>query len=264
MSADAAAAAARLKELHDGARPLVLPTVWDAWSARVAERSGFAALTIGSHPLAEALGSEDGEKLSLEQAFTAAAPIIASVDVPVSVDLESGYGHPPADLVEGLVAVGAAGLNIEDTVHSEGGRLRGAEEHAAYVAGLRQAADAAAVPLVVNGRTDLFKRADDAAAVLDEGIARLQLLVEAGADSVYPVRIQHDDDLVRAVVAAMPVPVNITAHPVNHSLGHLASLGAGRITFGPHLQAALTDYSLEIEARWRSIGEPESPAAPTA
>lgn len=250
----AAAAAARLKALHGGARPLVLPTVWDAWSARTAVRAGFDALTIGSHPLADALGSEDGEHLTLEQVIAAVAPVIASVDVPVSVDLESGYGHPPADLVEGLIAVGAAGLNIEDTVHSEGGRLRAPEEHAAYVAGLRQAADAAGVPLVVNGRTDLFKRAgaDGAAAVLDEGIARLRLLAEAGADCVYPVRIQHDDDLVRAVVAAMPVPVNVTAHPVDHSLAHLASLGVGRITFGPLLQAALTDHSLQIEARWRS------------
>ncbi len=250
MTVDAAGAAARLRALHGGERPLVLPTVWDAWSARTAVRAGFAALTIGSHPLADALGSGDGEKLSLEQVFAAIGPIIASVDVPVSVDLESGYGHPPEDLVEGLVAVGAAGLNIEDTVHSEGGRLRAPEEHAEYVAGLRRAADAAGVPLVVNGRTDLFKDAADPAALRDEGVARLLLLVEAGADCVYPVRIQSDDDLVRDVVAAMPVPVNITAHPVDHSLAHLTSLGVGRITFGPLLQAALTDHSLEIERRW--------------
>ena len=78
MSTRAAAMAAQLKELHTRDRPIVLPTVWDAWSARTAERGGFAALTIGSHPLAEALGSEDGEKLSLEEVFAAVAPIIAS------------------------------------------------------------------------------------------------------------------------------------------------------------------------------------------
>ena len=250
MSGRATDAARRLKALHDGPRPLVLPTVWDAWSAKTAVRAGFTALTIGSHPLAEAVGSQDGEKMTLEQVFAAVAPVVAAVDVPVSVDLESGYGHPPEDLVEGLVAVGAAGLNIEDTVHSEGGRLRAPEEHAEYVAGLRRSADAAGVPLVINGRTDVFKDADDPAALRDEGVARLLLLVEAGADCVYPVKIQRDDDLVRDVCAAMSVPVNITAHPVDHSLAHLASLGVRRITFGPALQAALTDYSLQIERRW--------------
>lgn len=253
MSGHAATMAARLKELHGGALPLVLPTVWDAWSAGTAVRAGFSALTVGSHPLATALGAEDGEGLSLEEVFAAVAPIIASVEVPVSVDLESGYGHAPRDLVDGLVAVGAAGLNIEDTVHSDGGRLRAPEEHAAYVAGIREAADAASVPLVINGRTDLFKDADDPAPLRDEGIARMLLLVEAGADCVYPVRIQRDDDLVRAVVEAIPVPVNITAHPVDHSLAHLAALGVGRVTFGPLLQAALTDYSLEVERRWRAV-----------
>ena len=243
-------AAARLRELHATTRPLVLPTVWDAWSAKVAVGVGFAALTIGGHPLADALGSEDGEHLELEHVFAAVRPIIASVGVPVSVDLESGYGHPPADLVAGLVEVGAAGLNIEDTVHREGGRMRSAEEHAAYVAGLREAADAAGVPLVINGRTDLFMRADDKHAVLEEAIARLRLLVEAGADTVYPVRVQSHDDLVEAVCRAMTVPVNVTAHPVDDSLAHLTALGVGRITFGPRLQAALTDYSRNIEARW--------------
>ncbi|WP_217924548.1 isocitrate lyase/PEP mutase family protein [Miltoncostaea oceani] len=251
MDPNAAAAAARLKEMHGGDGPLVLPTVWDVWSARTAVRAGFGGLTIGSHPLAAALGAEDGEDLTLEEVFAAVTPIIAAVDVPVSVDLESGYGHGPEDLVAGLVAAGAAGLNIEDTVHSEGGRLRAPEEHAAYVAGLRAAADAASVPLVINGRTDVFKGADDPASLREEGIARLLLLVEAGADCVYPVKIQADDDLVRDVVTAMPVPVNITAHPVDHSLAHLASLGVGRVTFGPLLQAALTDYSLEIAGRWR-------------
>ncbi len=254
MQAGSATAAARLKELHAGPGPLVLPTVWDAWSAKVAEGVGFTALTIGSHPLADALGSQDGEHLELEQVFAAVRPIIAAVGVPVSVDLESGYGHPPADLVAGLVEVGAAGLNIEDTVHREGRRVRTAEEHAAYVAGLREAADAAAVPLVINGRTDLFMHADDKHAVLDEAVARLRGLVEAGADTVYPVRVQSDDDLVAAVCRAMPVPVNVTAHPVDDSLAHLAGLGVRRITFGPRLQAALTDYSRDIESRWLPPG----------
>jgi 2-methylisocitrate lyase-like PEP mutase family enzyme len=244
--------AQRLKDLHEGTRPLVLPTVWDAWSARVAADAGFSALTIGSHPLAEARGARDQEGQTLDEVLTAVRPIIAAVDVPVSVDLEAGYGADPADLMAGLIEAGGAGLNIEDTVHSEGGRLRTTEEHAAYVGGLRAAADDAGVPIVVNGRTDLFGRAgDDPAGVLDEAIERLRALVAAGADTVYPVKISGDDALIAAVVEALPVPVNITAHPAKHTLERLRGLGVGRVTYGPLLQAALTDHTRELLARWR-------------
>lgn len=103
----------------------------------------------------------------------------------------------------------------------------------------------------INGRTDLFLHADDAAAVADEAIARLQALVEAGANSVYPVRIQNDDELIAAVVAAVSVPVNCTAHPVRHDLARFAGLGVGRIKYGPLLQAALTHAMKDMIGPWR-------------
>lgn len=243
--------AQRLKDLHGAGGTLVLPTVWDVWSAKVAAGAGFDALTIGSHPLADSRGAKDNEGQTLDEVLTAVRPIIAAVDVPISVDLEAGYGAEPADLITGLIEAGGAGLNIEDTVHSEGGRLRTAEEHAAYVGGLRAAADDAGVPIVINGRTDQFAHADDPASVLDDAIARLQGLVDAGADTVYPVKIQDDDELIAAVVKAISVPVNITAHPGRHTLDRLRNLGVGRVTYGPLLQAALTEHTQELLARWR-------------
>jgi 2-methylisocitrate lyase-like PEP mutase family enzyme len=241
----------KLKQLHASQQPLVLPTVWDAWSARVAADAGFCALTIGSHPLARSRGAEDGENQTLQEVLAAVRPIIAAVDVPISVDLEAGYGREPAELIAGLIEAGGAGLNLEDTVHSEGRRLRSSEEHAAYVAGLRHAADDAGVPIVINGRTDLFLRAgEDKAGVLEEAIARLQSLVAAGADSVYPVMIQDDDELIAAVVQALSVPVNITAHPAKHTLERLRNLGVGRVTYGPLLQYALTDHAKQLLADW--------------
>ena len=243
--------AKRLRQLHAEHRPLVLPTVWDVWSARVAVDAGFAALTIGSHPLAAARGASDQEGQTFDEVITAVRPIIAAVDVPVSVDLEAGYGQEPADLIAGLVDAGGVGLNLEDTVHSEGGRLRTTQEQAQYIGSLRAAADNAGVGLFLNGRTDLFMHADDANEVLDEAIERLRALVDAGADSVYPVRIQNDDGLIRAVVEAVDVPVNTTAHPVKHDLERFRRLGVGRITFGPLLQAALTDATQDMLAAWR-------------
>jgi 2-methylisocitrate lyase-like PEP mutase family enzyme len=239
-----------LGQLHARHRPLVLPTVWDVWSARTAVNAGFEALTIGSHPLADSRGAADHEGQTFAEVLAAVQPIIAAVDVPVSVDLEAGYGQDPADLMEGLLDVGGVGLNIEDTVHSEGGRLRSTQEHADYVAGLRAAADKAGVAVWINGRTDLFVHADTAEAVADEAIARLQALVQAGANSVYPVRIQDNDDLITSVVSALPVPVNCTAHPVRHDLARFARLGVGRVTYGPLLQAALAEAMTDMIRPW--------------
>lgn len=240
-----------LKQLHARHQPLVLPTVWDVWSARTAAGAGFPALTIGSHPLADARGAEDQEGQTFEEVLAAVRPIIAAVDVPVSVDLEAGYGQKPADLIAGLTEIGGVGLNLEDTVHSEGGRLRSTQEHASYIAGLRAAADDAGIPVWVNGRTDLFLHAEDPSGVLDEAIERLRALEQAGADSVYPVRIQDDDDLLAAVTGAVSIPVNSTAHPVKHDLERFRRLGVGRITYGPLLQFAMTDAMKDMLGPWK-------------
>ncbi|MFJ8777469.1 isocitrate lyase/PEP mutase family protein [Streptomyces microflavus] len=242
--------AQRLKQLHADFKPLVLPTVWDVWSARTAAGAGFPALTIGSHPLADSRGAEDQEGQTFEEVLAAVRPIIAAVDIPVSVDLEAGYGQKPADLIAGLTEVGGVGLNIEDTVHSEGGRVRTTQEHASYIAGLRAAADDAGIPVWINGRTDLFLHTENASDVLDEAIERLRAMEEAGADSVYPVRIQDNDELLVAVTGAVGVPVNSTAHPVKHDLERFRRLGVGRITYGPLLQLALTDAMKDMLRPW--------------
>src|SRR5690242_9440162 len=146
--------------LHQPGNPVVLPTVWDAWSARLAVGAGFVALTVGSHPMADSVGKADQEGMSFEDVVTRVGQITSAVDVPVSVDLESGYAQPAPRLIEGLLEAGGVGLNIEDTVHSEGGRLRSSSEHAELVGALREAADATGVHVVLNARTDLFLRQD--------------------------------------------------------------------------------------------------------
>jgi 2-methylisocitrate lyase-like PEP mutase family enzyme len=116
--------AAALLALHVPGNPVILPTVWDAWSANLAVAAGFTALTLGSHPVADSIGKEDGEGMSFEDLTDRVAQITAAVDVPISVDIESGYGESPQRLIDGLLAAGAVGLNIEDVVHKEGGRRR--------------------------------------------------------------------------------------------------------------------------------------------
>lgn len=239
-----------LLALHQPGNPVVLPTVWDAWSARLAVDAGFAALTVGSHPLADSIGKPDNEGMEFDDVLTRVAQITAAVDVPISVDIESGYAEPPARLIEGLLSVGAVGLNIEDTVHSEGRRLRSASEHAELVGALRAAADAAGVRVVVNARTDLFLRQDgDESDRVDRAIARLKEAADAGADVLYPVGV-HPPEVMRRLTSELPLPVNAIAQPDKADPASYGPLGVARISFGPFWQAALAERSKEILARW--------------
>ncbi len=242
--------ASAFRALHRPGDPVILPTVWDAWSAQLVQEAGFQGLTVGSHPLADSLGRSDGEGMSFAEALGRVREITAAVDIPVSLDIESGYGLAPAQLVEGLIEVGAVGLNIEDTVHSEGGRLREAREHADFVGALRQAADAAGVPLVVNARTDLFLRAiGDEADRFDRAVDRLRLAAEAGADVLYPVGF-HDPATLRRLCAELPLPVNAVAFPEEGDRSALAEAGVARVSFGPLLQRALTATVNRLLERW--------------
>ncbi len=246
--------AGALAEAHESQRLMVLPTVWDTWSARVAVDAGFVALTVGSHPVADAIGSSDGENMDLSEYLKVVRRIVDATGVPVSADVESGYGLAPAELVHRLLEAGAAGANVEDVVHSEGKRVREPQEHADYIAAARQAADEAGIPFVINGRTDAVKLGTDVFEdPLAEAVERIKLMEQAGARAVYPVGLQSTEQ-VRRLVEAVSVPVNVTAHPVDgHGAGDLtalAGLGVRRITFGPLWQKWLGDLSAAQLSKW--------------
>lgn len=247
---DLADLADRLLALHRPGDPGVLPTVWDAWSANVATSAGFAGLTVGSHPAASSIGREDGEQMAFTELTDRVRQITGSVHVPVSVDVEAGYGLDPTTLIGGLLAAGAVGLNIEDTVHSEGGRVRSPEEHAELIGRLRQASDASGVHVVINARTDTFKhRLGTDHERVDIAIDRMRLCAEAGADSLYPVGF-HDEETLTRITSALPLPVNAIARPDVDDLAMYRRAGAGRISFGPLWQMSLATVSAEWLARW--------------
>lgn len=246
--------AATFAQAHESGDLLVLPTVWDAWSARLAESAGFQGLTVGSHPVGDALGPGDGEAMNFNDYMRATTRIVTAVDLPVSVDVESGYGMAATELVQRVLETGAVGINIEDTVRRENGRMRDREEHAQYIADARAAADQAGVDLVINGRTDaLIHGTTLFEDPLAEAVERIRLLEQAGARSVYPVGLP-DGQSAAAVVAAVSVPVNVTAHPVDGakagSLAELRQLGVRRVSFGPLWQAALAETSKQQLAAW--------------
>jgi 2-methylisocitrate lyase-like PEP mutase family enzyme len=252
--ADLATLAQRLLDLHHSGTTLVLPTVWDAWSANAVVSAGFPALTIGSHPLADSRGQADSEAMSLDDALDGIRRITASVDVPVSADMESGYDTPANELVERVLDAGAVGINIEDTVHSEQ-RLRSVDEHAEYIGALRAAADTAGVPLVINARTDaLLGRIETFDDPVAEAVRRMRACEDAGSRCSYPVG-PPDAAAVRTLLDELTGPVNVTAHPVDGSiagsLDDLRAMGVHRVSFGPLLQKALTGAVAELVAPWR-------------
>ncbi|MFC5381326.1 isocitrate lyase/PEP mutase family protein [Aquipuribacter nitratireducens] len=251
---DVADRASELLRLHHTGTTLVLPTVWDAWSARAVVAAGFPAISVGSHPLADSRGQRDNEGMTLADALEGARRIADAVDVPVTLDAESGYDTPAAELVDRVLDAGVVGINIEDTVHSQG-RLRERQEHADYIGEIRASADAAGVELVINARTDAYV---GSVAVFDdplaEALARLQACEAAGARCVYPVRVP-DAASVRTLLDGLSGPLNLTAHPVTGGMAgsreELKALGVHRITFGPLLQAALTETITELVTPWR-------------
>ncbi|MFE7517981.1 isocitrate lyase/PEP mutase family protein [Streptomyces halstedii] len=237
--------AAVFRTLHHGRPaddPLVLPGPWDAASARVFEEAGFPALATPSAGVAAALGYADGQTPAAEM-FAAVARITAAVSVPVSADVEAGYGLPPAELVERLLEAGAVGCNLEDSVD---GTLLDPRKQADRLAEVCAAADGR---LFVNARVDTYLTAlPDGTDVVEETLTRAGLYAAAGADCVYPITAPADD--LPRLSAGVPVPLNANGTPDDPACARrLGALGAARITFGPLLPLPAMDTDQTLARR---------------
>jgi 2-methylisocitrate lyase-like PEP mutase family enzyme len=221
-----------LRKLHQGPEPLVLANAWDAASARVVEQAGFPAVATTSGGVAQALGFEDGEGMPVDEAFAAVRRIAAAVSVPVTADMEAGYGLSPEELVQRLLDAGAVGLNFEDTDHRAGGLVDAAAQ-AERIAALKAAGD-----VVVNARVDVREDA------LDDGLARARRYREAGADCVYPIFVA-DEDALRAFVDAAEV-VNVYFRKTTPPLDRLREIGVRRVSIGGSLMRAVMKEARRI------------------
>jgi len=236
-SADLGRRCELLRSLHVPGTPLPLPNAWDVASASAVVAAGFPVVATTSGGVAAALGYEDHEHAPGDEMLAAAARICRSVDAPVTVDAEAGYGMEPAELVAALQRVGAAGCNLEDTNHATR-ELRDPAQHAGWLRDVREAASDASYELVINARIDVFLSALLSGAgagtqpgLVTEALERARAYVEAGADSVFPIALWENDAL-RAFVAEAPAPVNVLKTPRAPSLSELAKLGVARISYG--------------------------------
>lgn len=222
--------------LH-GAGVLVLPNAWDVASARLVERAGAAAVATTSGGVAWSLGAPDGDRLAREAAVEAVRRIAAAVSVPVTADVESGFGRTAqdvADTVRAVLDAGAVGINLEDA----GAPLRPVGEQAERVAAARAAADGAGVPLFVNARVDVYLRSvGEPAGRLAETVRRAEAYAAAGADGIFVPGVL-DPAVLRELVDAVPRPLNVLAGPGAPAVPELAALGVRRVSIGTAIAEA--------------------------
>ncbi len=240
----------RLRAMHAGPQPLVLPNVWDPVSARAFADAGFAALATSSSAVAATLGYQDGET-PRDEMFAAVARIARSVEVPVTADIENGYGLTPDQLVQALADSGVAGCNLEDSDPVTGALTEPARQ-AEYIAAVRATAGSG---LVINARIDVYLRPHAAGpgadefraaagpgahgenAVTADAVARACAYLAAGADCTYP--ILAPPEALRELVLRTGGPINAMQRPGGPATADLAALGVARITFGGGLHSQL-------------------------
>lgn len=226
--------ATRLRALHDAAELLVLPNAWDVESARRFAAMGCPAVATTSAGVANALGFPDGEAIPAAEMLDAVQRIAAAVDVPVTADLEAGYGLEPAELVGRLLEAGAVGLNLEDTDHRDENRLVDADIQAERLAAVKDAGRDAGIDVVLNARVDVYLDEDGSPeSRLDSAIARGRRYREAGADCVYPIMAKEEAHIAALVEAVGAV--NVLALPDAPPPSRLRELGVARLSFGSGL-----------------------------
>ncbi len=232
--------------LHVPGTPLIIYNIWDAGSAAAVAKAGAKAIATGSWGVAGAHGLGDGEKLPLDLAVATLEQIVAVTDLPVSIDLEAGYGADPKGVGASVMRAanaGAVGINLEDKDPVTRGLFSVSDASA-------RIATAAATGIFVNARADLFiliPSADHDAALVDQVIERAHAYADAGAGCLFAPFLQ-DEALISKLCAASPLPVNILMRAGCPAPVRLAELGVARISHGHGPWAAAMDW-LEAQAR---------------
>ena len=224
-----------LRRLHDGPDILVLANPWDAGSARIFEQAGCRALGTTSAGIAFAHGYADGEQLSLAEMLEAVRRIAAAVAVPVTADMEAGFGDSAGEVVEtvrGVLQAGAVGVNLEDAPTGASGTLFDISLQVEKIRAVRELAAAEGIPLVINARTDVYLDQIGAPeSRFDHAVERANAYRDAGADCLYVPGVR-DAETIQRLVQAIRGPLNILAGPDVPPVAELARLGIRRLSVG--------------------------------
>ncbi len=226
--------AAQLRRLHHRPQTLVLLNTADVGSSKIVEQAGFPAVATSSAGIAWLLGYADGEQISRREMLAMVRRIASAVAVPVSADIEGGYGDLPEDVAETVrqtLAAGAVGINLEDSGRRAGELLLDATLAAERLRAARQAAEKSAIPLLINARTDCYLRRPHDAASFAETVRRGNAYLEAGADCVFVPGVV-DAEIIGALVGEIGGPLNILAKATAPPVAEMQALGVARLSVG--------------------------------
>jgi len=230
--------AAVLRKLHQGPKILVLANAWDVISARMVEQIGFPAVATTSAGIAAALGYPDGQRVSRDEMLGVVGRIARAVKVPVTADMEAGYGTTPAQMAEtarALIDAGAVGLNLEDMTGDDESSQVEIALQVEKIQAIQEASAAAGVPLVLNARTDIYLMPIGPPETrFERTVERLGAYKKAGADCVFAPALKESETIAR-LVAAIKAPLNILMMPGGPSLDELERLGVARASIGSGL-----------------------------
>ncbi len=223
------------RSLHHGPHILVLPNAWDAASAKMFERTGFNAIATTSAGIASSYGYPDGERMSRDEMLEVVERIANVVSLPVSADMESGFGNTPEEIAETaqlVLEAGAIGLNLEDGTRDKSHPLTDVSLQIEKIKSVRQIAEKFGVPLVINARTDVYERLDkNDKTLLVQAIQRGNAYREAGADCIFVIDVD-DIKIIADLVREIDSPINILARYGSPTIAELERLGVARVSFG--------------------------------
>ena len=255
-AAEQAKKAEAFRALHRGPPLLLMANAWDAMSARIFEAEGFAAVATTSGGVSWTLGYADGEAAPWGEVVEQTARIAHAVAVPVTADIEAGFGATPEAVggsIADIIRAGAVGVNLEDGVHGPT-PMRTIEDAVARIRAAREAARAAGVPIVINARTDLYlKQIGDEASRFDEAVARGRAYLAAGADCFYPITLR-DPATIGRLVQALKAPININVRAGFPSVAELEALGVARITTATQITLMALATTRQIAREIKATG----------
>ena len=249
---DHAAKSAQFRTMHVKGDPLVLYNIWDAGGARTVEKAGAKAIATGSWSMAAAHGFADGETIPLDLVAQLVERIAVSVDLPLTVDFESGYAAAPDEVAENvrrIIRAGAIGINFEDQI-VQGDGLLSIQDQVQRIKAVRSAAEQEGVDLFINARTDLFLASDPSEheGLVDEAIRREAAYKDAGANGFFIPGIDATR-LIKRIVDAVSLPVNVMMMGNLTSIRDVAQTGVSRVSYGPGpYRSAQSDLKARFEA----------------
>ncbi len=219
--------AERFRRLHEGPEILVLPNAWDVATARIVELAGYSAVATTSAGIAASLGYPDGECISRDEMLSVVARIVRAVSIPVTADVESGYGDP-LETARAVAATGAIGINLEDVTAERGDTLADLDRQTALIHEMQ----ALGLPLVINARTDIFLgEIGETATRVARTIQRLNAYRDAGADCLFAPGVR-DLDTITTLAQEIGGPLNILAVAGSPAVPELHQAGVKRVSIG--------------------------------